>query len=94
MSNTDDISNFHATYYETEEQAIEPIKYISSNKLCFCRGSIVKYAHRAGDKPGQEVLDIRKIIDYAMLLAFQEGIPVTREELHKLIDYRFDWNQK
>lgn len=91
--NTDSIetknTEFHSKHYET--QGIEPIEYISSNKLDFNRGSIVKYAHRAGDKEGQEILDIKKIIDYAMLLAFQEGIQINREDVIQLVNYRFDW---
>lgn len=64
-----------------------------SNKLDFTRASIVKYAHRAGLKKSQELLDIKKIIDYAMLLAFQEGIEIDRDDIKELIDYRFNWKQ-
>lgn len=82
---------FHSSHYHAE--GIEPIEYISSNKLDFNRGSIIKYAHRAGDKAGQERLDIKKIIDYAMLLAFQEGIDIEREDIKELVDYRFNWKE-
>lgn len=83
---------FHSSHYESN--GIEVIEYISSNKLDFNRASIIKYADRCGKKQGQEKLDIKKIIDYAMLLAFQEGIEITREDIHNLVDYRFDWKGK
>lgn len=83
---------FHSAHYESD--GIEVIEYISSNKLDFNRASIIKYADRCGKKQGQEKLDIRKIIDYAMLLAFQEGIDISRDEIHQLVDYRFNWKEK
>ncbi|UAW01129.1 PF11753 family protein [Vibrio phage BUCT194] len=89
---TENRDKFHSSHYESN--GIEVIEYISSNKLDFNRASIIKYADRCGKKQGQEKLDIKKIIDYAMLLAFQEGIEITREDIHKLVDYRFDWKGK
>ena len=44
--------------------AIQPIEYITANKLDFIRGNIIKYATR--DKNGAE--DIKKIIHYCELL--------------------------
>ncbi len=83
---------FHSSHYESD--TIEPIELISSNKLDFCRASIIKYAFRAGDKKGQEVLDIKKIIDYAILLAMQENINFTKDDAQSIIDYRFEWKEK
>lgn len=82
---------FHSSHYESD--AIEPIEFMMSNKLDFCRSSIIKYAFRAGKKEGQETLDITKIIDYALLLAQQEDIPFTKEDAQKIIDYRFNWKE-
>lgn len=82
---------FHSSHYESD--SIEPIEFMMSNKMDFCRASIVKYAFRAGKKEGQEVLDIKKIIDYAMLLAIQEGISFTKEDAQSIIDYRFGWKE-
>lgn len=83
--------HFHSSHYESD--SIEPIEFVMSNKMDFCRASIVKYAYRAGKKDGQEVLDIKKIIDYAMLLAIQEGINFTKEDAQSIIDYRFQWKE-
>ncbi|MGL5718870.1 MAG: DUF3310 domain-containing protein [Paraclostridium sp.] len=83
---------FHSSHYESD--GIECIEFITSNKLDFCRGSIIKYAFRAGDKKGQESLDIKKIIDYAILLAMQEGIDFTYQDAKDIIDYRFEWEGK
>lgn len=46
--------------------AIQPIEYITLNKLSFIDGCIVKYATRHRSKNGAE--DIRKIIHYCELL--------------------------
>lgn len=67
---------------------IEPLEYIIANNFDFVRGNIIKYASRAGKKKGEEINDIKKIIDYALILAIQEGINIDFEELKKLIDYR------
>lgn len=83
---------FHSSHYESDN--IEPIEMIMSNKMDFCRASILKYAFRAGKKEGQEVLDIKKIIDYALLLAQQEGIQFTKEDAQSIIDYRFKWQEE
>ena len=83
---------FHSDHYRSD--GIEPIEFIVSNKMDFCRASIEKYAFRAGKKLGQEVLDITKIIDYAILLAIQEDIPFTKEDAQAIIDYRFKWKEE
>lgn len=83
---------FHSSHYESD--SIEPIEFMMSNKMDFCRASIVKYAFRAGKKEGQETLDIKKIIDYAILLAMQEGINFTKEDAQSIIDYRFNWKEE
>lgn len=45
---------------------IQPVEYITKNKLGFCEGNIVKYISRYNLKGGVEDLD--KIIHYAQLL--------------------------
>lgn len=72
---------------------IEPLEYIIANNFDFVRGNIIKYASRAGKKKGEEKNDIKKIIDYALILAIQEGINIDFEELKKVIDYRKEWKK-
>lgn len=88
MSNKKD--EFHSGHYNA---TIEPIEYIMMNKLSFNRGNIIKYATRAGKKSGQEKLDIHKIIDYAILMAFEEGIDIKESEIIDLVKYRFNWEK-
>jgi hypothetical protein len=64
----DDVTN--PKHYRMWE--IEPADYIMKNQFEFWRGNIVKYASRAGFKkypnknyPESEILDLRKIIEYA-----------------------------
>lgn len=78
------------THYK---QKIEPLEYIIANNFDFVRGNIIKYASRAGRKKGEEMNDIKKIIDYALILAIQEGINIDFDELKKLIDYRKEWKK-
>ena len=87
----EDKKEFHSSHYESD--AIEPIEFMMSNKLDMCRSSIIKYAFRAGKKEGQETLDIKKIIDYALLLAQQENITFTKKDAQDIIDYRFNWKE-
>lgn len=55
-----------------KDKGIQPIEYITANKLDFCEGNIVKYASRHKEKNGAE--DIRKVIHYAQfILKFQYG---------------------
>lgn len=49
-----------------KQHAIQPIEYITANKLGFIEGNIVKYVTRWKDKGG--IQDIDKIIHYAELL--------------------------
>ena len=84
------VDEFHSRHYNA---TIEPIEYIMSNKLSFNRGNIIKYATRACKKSGQEKLDIHKIIDYAMLMAFEEGVDIDKDDIIKLVNYRFDWKK-
>lgn len=81
---------FHSSHYEGK---IEPIEFIMANKMSFNRGNIIKYATRACKKSGQEKLDIHKIIDYAMLMAFEEGVDIDKDDIIKLVNYRFDWKK-
>lgn len=83
---------FHSSHYESD--AIEPISYIMGNNMSFNRGNIIKYASRVGKKENQEKLDCHKILDYMILLAIEEGIPLDRKELIDLINYRFDWSDR
>ena len=82
---------FHSSHYEG---VIEPIQFIMANKMSFNRGNIIKYATRAGKKSGQEKLDIHKIIDYAMLMAIEEGVDINEDELIDLIKYRMKWKKE
>ena len=45
---------------------IPPVEYITRNKLDFNRGNIVKYVSR--DKRKNKDEDIKKIIDYALII--------------------------
>lgn len=54
-----------------KSKAIQPIEYISANKLNFCEGSIVKYITRWRDKGG--VRDLEKIKHYVDLLIEMEN---------------------
>ncbi|MGL5057539.1 MAG: DUF3310 domain-containing protein [Fusobacteriaceae bacterium] len=67
---------------------IEPIEFINSNDLGFCKGNIIKYGFRVGRKEGQESNDIIKIIDYALLYAVKEGISVDVDRLNEVIKKR------
>ena len=49
---------------------IQPIEYITANKLNFIEGNIVKLVTRHRDKGG--VVDIDKLIHYAQLLKYFE----------------------
>lgn len=84
------VKEFHSSHYEGK---IEPIEFIMANKMSFNRGNIIKYATRACKKSGQEKLDIHKIIDYAMLMAFEEGVDIDKDDIIKLVSYRFDWKK-
>lgn len=84
------VKEFHSSHYEGK---IEPIEFIMANKMSFNRGNIIKYATRACKKSGQEKLDIHKIIDYAMLMAFEEGVDIDKDDIIKLVNYRFDWKK-
>ena len=77
-----------------ENTGIEPIDFIMANKYSFNQGNIVKYIHRVGKKAGEEKKDIIKIIDYALLTAYEKGIEVGEQELHKTINSRIEWIAK
>lgn len=49
-----------------EKCAIQPKDYIRANNLDFFEGNIVKYITRHKDKEGAK--DIRKVIDYAIMI--------------------------
>ena len=54
--------------------AIQPVEYITRNKIGFLEGSAIKYITRHGAKNGAE--DIRKAIHFCQLileLEYQEG---------------------
>jgi hypothetical protein len=48
------------------QMAIQPIEFITRNKIPFIEGNIIKYACRHRNKNGKE--DVKKIIHYAELL--------------------------
>lgn len=52
-------------------KAIQPIEYISANKLNFAEGSIIKYISRWREKGGVE--DLKKIKHYVDLLIEMES---------------------
>lgn len=49
--------------------AIQPIEFITQNKLSFCEGNVVKYICRHSMKGGVE--DLKKVIHYAKIEAKQ-----------------------
>lgn len=77
-----------------ENTGIEPIDFIMANKYSFNQGNVIKYIHRVGKKAGEEKKDIIKIIDYALLTAYEKGIEVGEQELHKAINSRIEWIAK
>lgn len=77
-------------HYESST-GIEPIDFIIKNKYDFNQGNIVKYTHRVGKKAGEEVKDIIKIIDYALLLAFEKDIEISEDEIVKVVQNRMEW---
>jgi hypothetical protein len=77
-----------------ENTGIEPIDFIMANKYSFNQGNVIKYIHRVGKKAGEEKKDIIKIIDYALLTAYEKGIEVGEQELHKTINSRIEWIAK
>lgn len=85
-------TEFHSEHYKST--TIEPIDFIIQNDLGFNKGSLVKYTYRAGNKEGQEKLDIHKIIDYALLLGYELGVDLKEDELISHIKYRIDWINK
>ncbi|MGL4997839.1 MAG: DUF6501 family protein [Cetobacterium sp.] len=78
-------------HYKTGE--IEPFDFYHSNGdlEAFCKCCINKYTTRLGKKLGEEKKDIKKIIDYALTLAYSKDIEIDFEDLHKLLDYRKGW---
>lgn len=50
--------------------AIQPVEFITKNKLGFCEGNAIKYLCRHGDKNGAQ--DLRKAIHYIELLLQME----------------------
>jgi hypothetical protein len=60
------------THYK--DMPIQPIEFITKNKLDWYQGNIVKYASRHHNKGGAD--DLRKVIHYAELaLEAQYGAP-------------------
>ena len=51
---------------------IQPIEFISANKLGFCEGNAIKYICRYKDKGG--VQDLEKAIHYLQLLIEQVSV--------------------
>lgn len=53
-----------------KQYAIQPVEFITKNKLGFCEGNAIKYLCRHGSKNG--VQDLRKAIHYIELLIQME----------------------
>ncbi|MGL5580228.1 MAG: DUF3310 domain-containing protein [Cetobacterium sp.] len=51
-----------------------------------CKSNIIKYALRQGKKLGEEMKDLKKIVDYGISLAIYEG--VDPQELRELLENR------
>ena len=51
-----------------------------------CKANIIKYTMRQGKKEGEELKDLKKIVDYAVSLAVYSG--VSPEEITKLVESR------
>lgn len=92
--NEEDLNEAPQQWSHYSSDGVEPILAIMKNKYTFNRANIIKYGHRAGLKEGQEVLDIQKIIDYAMFLAFEENINIQEEKIISMIKKRFAWGRK
>lgn len=55
-----------------KDMMIQPIEFISANKLGFCEGNAIKYICRYKDKGG--ILDLQKAIHYLQLLIEQRTL--------------------
>ena len=66
---------------------IQPIMYILSNKVDFCRGNIIKYVTR--DKFKDKDKDIKKIIDYAVLILGND-YNYTLDDIKKYLKDKFE----
>lgn len=62
---------------------IPPVEYITRNKLDFNRGNIVKYVSR--DKRKNRDEDIKKIIDYALII-LEYDYNYTKEQINELLE--------
>jgi hypothetical protein len=51
-----------------------------------CKANIMKYTMRQGKKRGEELKDLKKIVDYSVSLAIYNG--VSPEEITKLVEAR------
>jgi hypothetical protein len=63
--------------------AIPPVEYITRNKLDFNRGNIVKYVSR--DKRKNKDEDIKKIIDYALII-LEYDYNYTKEQINEVLE--------
>ena len=64
------------THYQL---TIQPVEYISKNKLSFNQGNIIKYITRHKEKNGVE--DIKKVIHYTLIEAFYSYPPDQFEDI-------------
>lgn len=62
---------------------IPPVEYITRNKLDFNRGNIVKYVSR--DKRKNKDEDIKKIIDYALII-LEYDYNYTEEQINEVLE--------
>ena len=83
----DNLSNNQVDGDHYSKVAIQPISYILANNLDFCRGNIVKYVTR--DKFKDNDKDIKKIIDYATYILFND-YNYTVDDIKKYLEERFE----
>jgi hypothetical protein len=56
-----------------KEMAIQPVQFITANKMCFCSGNVVKYLSRFRTRGGkQDLLKARHYIDLLIQLEYPE----------------------
>lgn len=58
----------------------------------FAKGNIIKYTMRQGKKLGEDINDLKKIVDYALSLALYEG--VNPEDLKGIFEDRIKRHKK
>lgn len=76
---------YHPIYKQNQvggkhyQLTIQPVEYISKNKLSFNQGNVIKYITRHKEKNGVE--DIKKVIHYTLIEAFYSYPPDQFEDI-------------